>query len=184
MEKKEIFEEISGQFERGVYHELNLLSRKEKRLPFFEVTPSFLDDLWKECSKLMPSNDRKQFLRYLRKNSSLLEGLDYLHHHFLNGNFMFSYALNLCARNWTIQYLNERNIPFCFGISKEEVLLSFLYQFTELNSKDEYQVQSSSMEYYLYVLETNGLIIRKNYNIYLSKKGYRKAKEIEITKRH
>lgn len=166
------FIEIQEKFKRGIYQELGLLTDEEKNQDFFKIELFQEKELLEECQKYIDSDSVEEFLMFLGKNKGLGKVLDYFHHHFLNGNMIFTYALSECSRRWTIHYLKENGESFIVPSRSEDVFLSFLSFLSEKDIQDRYHVQIPKIEYYLFVLETLGKIERKNHQILLTDDAY------------
>lgn len=186
--KKETFKKIQEKYIRGIYQELNLLTEKEKRQHIFKLSLSMKIELLKECQKYMNKTKKEEYKTYIEKISIirnnqeekdlLARGVFYLHHHFLNGNSMFTYAINQCSKKWTIDYLKKHNKQVTIPIDKELIFLGFLGFLTEKNEIGQYQVQIYLIEYYLFVLEMLGYIKRKGKKIYIKGYAYKKVRNV------
>lgn len=166
------FIEIQEKFKRGVYQELGLLTDEERKKDSFKIELFQEKELLEECQKYIDQDSIEEFLMFLEKDKCLGKALDYFHHHFLNGNMIFTYALSECSRRWTINYLKENGESFIVPSRSEDVFLSFLSFLSEKDIKDRYHVQIPKIEYYLFVLETLGKIERKNHQILLTDDAY------------
>lgn len=168
MKSAEDFESISKKYELGIYKELNLLTSKEKRLKKFEIEKWQIKEIWEFCGQLIEKDQREDFFDYLEQNKNLKDGLSYLHHHFLDGNSMFTYSVKQCCKKWTIDYFAKQKIPVKIPQDKEEIVLSLLSLLSEKDSKNRWSIQLSSLEYYLFILELSGKITKYKNNIYIS----------------
>ena len=174
----DILVEIQEKFKRGIYQKLDLLTEEEKQLEIFTIKSSQEEELWKECLKYMDIPSRKEFQKFRREHSNLSEGLSYFHHHFLEGNMLFTYALNDCSLRWAIFYLKKKKIPFEVPVKAEDRFLSFLSFLSEKDSKNRYRVQTHIVEYYLFVLELSKKIERKNHTIFLTEEAYQEGQKL------
>lgn len=186
--KKDIFRKTQEKFIRGVYQELDLLTEKEKKQCIFRLALSMKIELLKECQRYMKKESKERYQKYIEKmikvknedneKDLLVRGVFYLHHHFLNGNSMFTYAVNQCSKRWTIAYLKKYHKKIIIPVDKELLFLGFLALLTEQKHKEEYQVQTYWIEYYLFILEMLGYIKRRGKKIYMKKQAYKKAQII------
>lgn len=168
MKSEENFESISKKYELGIYKELDLLTSNEKRLGKFEIEKWQIKELWEFCGQLMNKEQRKDFFDYLKQNITLKDGLSYLHHHFLDGNSMFTYSVKQCCKKWTIDYFDKQKVSFKIPKDKEEIVLSLLSALAEKDNKNRWSIQLSSLEYYLFILESSGKITKHKNSIYIS----------------
>ncbi len=168
--------ETQEKFKRGIYKKLDLLTEEEKQLESFIIELSQEEELWKECMKYMDTSSKREFRRFRKEHSTLPEGLSYFHHHFLEGNMLFTYALNNCSWRWAISYLRKKKIPFEIPVRAEDKFLSFLSFLSEKDSNNQYRVQTYTAEYYLFVLELSGKIERRNHVVYLTEEAYQEGR--------
>lgn len=184
----EIFIKTQQKFIRGIYFELDLLTDKEKKQPLFKITNQQKRELLGECKNYMDFVSKRKFDDYLnsmtKENGNkenpllLMEGLSYLHHHFLDGNSLFTYSINQCSKKWTIQYLEKKQKFFKVPIDPEFIFLGFLTFLVKKDRKGRYQVPTYTSEYYLFILELIGYIKRENQKIYLTSKAYHEGQKI------
>lgn len=172
------FVEVQEKFKRGVYQELGLLTGDEKRKDYFKIELFQEKELLEECQKYMDPDSIEAFHMFQVKNKGLGKVLDYFHHHFLNGNMIFTYALSECSRRWATAYLKEKGEPFVVPAYPENIFLSFLSFLSEKDIRDRYHVQIPKIEYYLFVLETLGKIERINHQIFLTDDAYLEGMEL------
>ena len=176
MENK--FVKIQEKFKRGVYQELGLLTEEEKKEDCFKIESWQEKELLEECQKYMDQDSIEMFLMFQEKNKGLGKALDYFHHHFLNGNMIFTYALSECSRRWTLSYLKEKGKSFVVPNRPEETFLSLLSFLSEKDIENRYRVQIPKIEYYLFVLEALGKIERIEHKILLTDDAYLEGIEI------
>ncbi len=173
MENK--FQEIQEKFKRGVYEKIGLLTKEEQKEDYFKIESWQEKELLEECQKYMDQDSIEMFQECKK---SLGNMLDYFHHHFLNGNMMFTYALSECSRKWTLSYLKKKGESFFVPSRSEETFLSFLSFLSEKDIRGRYHVQIPKIEYYLFVLETLGKIERLDHQILLTDEAYQSGIEI------
>lgn len=170
--------EIQEGFKRGVYQKLDLLTEEEQKLRVFTIKSDQEEEIWKECLKYLDSSSKKEFKNFRKKYPSLSEGLFYFHHHFLEGNMLFTYALDNCSWRWAIAYLKKKRVPYEIPIKGENRFLSFLSFLSEKDSRNQYRVQIHRIEYYLFVLELTKRIERNRRTIILKEDAYQEGKQL------
>ncbi len=166
----ETFLMVQEKFKRGVYRELELLTEEELHQEIFEIELWQERDLWRECQKYMDVSLKKEFRNYRKLYPSMAQGLFYLHHHFLDGNAIFTYSLHQCSKRWAIQYLKEKGDSFDIPIDLEIKFLSFLCELSD--DCHEHLIPIYKLEYYFTILEMTKKIRRQGSKVYLTKKGY------------
>jgi len=172
------FIEIQEKFKRGVYQKLGLLTEEEKEKDYFKIESCQEKELLDECQKYMDQDSIEMFLIFQEKNKGLKKALDYFHHHFLNGNMIFTYALSECSRRWTIAYLKDEGESFVVPNRSEDIFLALLSFLSEKDIENKYRVQIPKIEYYLFVLETLGKIERLEHKVILTDEAYLEGIEL------
>lgn len=176
MNRENEFQFIYKKYERSVYRVIGSLSRQEKKMDYFILSSNQEKEILTECEKILIHFQEKGHSKYMRKYSTLLEGISYLHHHLLDGNFIFTYALHICCFRWSIDYFKKKNIPVDVPLEDYEMFLYFLSFLSEKGEDGKYLVQTALFEYYLFVLEYLRKIKRINKKIYILDKTYLKNK--------
>lgn len=176
MTGKNKFQRIYKKYERSVYRIIGSLSKNEKKQEYFKLTLSQEKEILNECEKVLVHIKEKDHAKCIRKCSTILDGLSYLHHHLLDGNYIFTYALQICSYRWTVNYFKKKEINIEIPSEDYEIFLSFLTFLSEKGEDGKYLVQISLFEYYLFVLEYLGKIKKSGKNIYLIDQKYLKNK--------
>lgn len=176
MKSKNKFQLIYKKYERSVYRIIGSLSRQEKKMDYFRIDSNQEKEILNECEKILIQLKEQGHSKYIRESSTILEGLSYLHHHLLDGNFIFNYALHICCWRWSINYFKNKNISVDIPLEDYEIFLSFLTFLSEKDEDGNYLVQVSLFEYYLFVLEYLGKIKRDRKKMFLVDQTYLKNK--------
>lgn len=176
MKNKNRFQRVYKKYERSVYRIIGSLSKNEKKQEYFKLTLGQEKEILNECEKVLVHIKEKDHAKCIRKCSTILDGLSYLHHHLLDGNYIFTYALQICSYRWTVNYFKKKEINIEIPSEDYEIFLSFLTFLSEKGEDGKYLVQISLFEYYLFVLEYLGKIKKSGKNIYLIDQKYLKNK--------
>ncbi len=177
LEKK--FERIRKKYEIGIYKELDLATQEEKRKKTFPIEMEKKQELIDACRYHLSEEEQQKMKEELKESLDLQAYLSYFHHHFLEGNSLFRYAIEKCSTRWAIEYFEERKKPYQRKEPPENVLYSFLTSCAEKGSQGTKKVRFSQIEYYLYLLELEGKIERQYQTIYIKEENNKKTRQKE-----
>lgn len=169
LEKK--FEKIRKKYEIGIYKELKLETKEEQKMPSFPIELEKKKELIETCISYLPKERQEEMRNTLEDSTDFQNCLSYLHHHYLEGNSLFRYAIEKCSTRWAINYLEEREEEYKIKEPPEKLLYSFLSSCAEQTKTEKRKIRFSQIEYYLYVLELEGKIKREYQTIYLEEKN-------------